>query len=328
MKHILYSIFSGVILTAAGFFASCNQNAEFSEFIPTHALQEMVRSATATCDGETVVGTVDNSAHEIKFIFVKTNDFAQVNIDIVYHERTILGNAAPKGPTTIDLNSPYTFTLNNQVEDFTYSVSAIKAATAQIDRTQCSVVADLPGDAVIKPENHVYLFDGKWMSKKAAYSEVGYKYFGWDMATPAPEGHGNSFTFDVGAQVRLSKMLVWPYWPYENNSPAVFEIYAWPLAGSPSGDWTNWVKIGEADDSAKWEITKNAEAGSENDLTQYGTPLEFKYGDVPEARYYRFKMVKNFYEAFGTAMHQYWSGRKYWMAISEIELWRYNIDNE
>ena len=153
MKHILYSIFSGVILTAAGFFASCNQNAEFSEFIPTHALQEMVRSATATCDGETVVGTVDNSAHEIKFIFVKTNDFAQVNIDIVYHERTILGNAAPKGPTTIDLNSPYTFTLNNQVEDFTYSVSAIKAATAQIDRTQCSVVADLPGDAVIKPEN-------------------------------------------------------------------------------------------------------------------------------------------------------------------------------
>lgn len=97
MKHILYSIFSGVILTAAGFFASCDQDAEFSEFIPTHALQEMVQSATATCGSETVVGTVDNSAHEIKFIFIKANDFKQVSIDILYHERTILGNAAPKG---------------------------------------------------------------------------------------------------------------------------------------------------------------------------------------------------------------------------------------
>ena len=166
MKRILYSIFSGTVLTASVLFTSCDQDAEFSEFIPTHALQEMVRSATATCDGETVVGTVDNSTHEIKFIFVKASDFAQASIDIVYHERTILGNGAPEGPTAIDLAAPYTFTLNNQVEDFSYTVSAMKAATLQIDRTQCSVVADLPGDAVIVSDKLGLLFDGKWMSKK------------------------------------------------------------------------------------------------------------------------------------------------------------------
>ena len=82
----------------------------------------------------------------------------------------------------------------------------------------------------------------------------------------------------------------------------------------------------EVDDSDKWQITKNAEAGSENDLTVNGTVVEFKYGELPEARYYRFKMLKNFYAAFGTAMNQYWSGRINYFALSEVELWRYNTE--
>lgn len=71
---------------------------------------------------------------------------------------------------------------------------------------------------------------------------------------------------------------------------------------------------------------QNAEAGSENDLTVNGTVVEFKYGELPEARYYRFKMLKNFYAAFGTAMNQYWSGRINYFALSEVELWRYNTE--
>jgi len=54
--------------------------------------------------------------------------------------------------------------------------------------------------------------------------------------------------------------------------------------------------------------------------------VEFKYGELPEARYYRFKMLKNFYAAFGTAMNQYWSGRINYFALSEVELWRYNTE--
>jgi len=167
------------------------------------------------------------------------------------------------------------------------------------------------------------------MSKKGAYGEVAYNHFGWMMANPSktPE-RGNSFTFDAGEPMRLSKIVFWPYWPYENQQPAVYELYAYTLSGEPAqtGEWTNWEKILEVDDSDKWQITKNAEAGSENDLTVNGTVVEFKYGELPEARYYRFKMLKNFYAAFGTAMNQYWSGRINYFALSEVELWRYNTE--
>ena len=62
------------IILAAGMVTSCNTDAEFSEFIPTHALSTLVKSATATCGSETVVGTVDNATHEIQFVFVNNSN--------------------------------------------------------------------------------------------------------------------------------------------------------------------------------------------------------------------------------------------------------------
>ena len=64
------------IILAAGMVTSCNTDAEFSEFIPTHALSTLVKSATATCGSETVVGTVDNATHEIQFVFVNNSNFS------------------------------------------------------------------------------------------------------------------------------------------------------------------------------------------------------------------------------------------------------------
>ena len=326
------------LLTVGTLFAACEKDAKFSEYIPVHPLSQMVLSASATCGEETVAGSVDNENHAIKFIFVQSSDFSEVNVQLNYASRTILGEGAPSGDkTVVNLSSPYTFKLNNQVEDFTYSISTTQAATVAIDKAQCKVLK-LASDAVYKEEgvadyksDPYYLFDGKHLSKKGAYSEIKYNKFSWEMSNPlsaAQEGHGNWFTFDVGASVRLSKMLLWPYSPYEGSAPAVYEIYAWPYEGEPMDDWANWVKIGQADDSAKWETTKNAEPGSADDLTLYGTTLEFAYGDVPEARYYRFKMVKNFYEAFGTAMNQYWSGRINWFDMAEMDLWYYNLPEE
>ena len=77
------------------------------------------------------------------------------------------------------------------------------------------------------------------------------------------------------------------------------------------------------DDSDKWQITKNAEAGSENDLTVNGTVVEFKYGELPEARYYRFKMQKNGYAVGKTELNQWWTGRIHWMTLSEATLVAY-----
>ncbi|WP_290540347.1 DUF5000 domain-containing lipoprotein [Alistipes sp.] len=331
MKRI-YSILTFLAL-AGGVLTSCDQDAKFSTYIPTHALHEMVRSAKATCGEETVTGAVDNNTHAIKFVFVSDVDFSKVKVVIDYASRTVLKEGAFT-EQEINLTTPYTFVLNNLEEDFTYTISVDKALVAEVDRAQCAVLA-MENDAVYddtapgQAGGHIrYCFDGKRMSKKEAYGEVGYNFFGWTMKEPAPEGHGNSFTFDVGEPMRLSKMLIWPYWPYNNNAPAIYEIYAYTLPGEPTGDWANWVKIADVDDSDKWEIVKNAQPGSAEDLTTQGTTIEFKFGDVPETRYYRLKMVKNFYAAFGEAMNANWKVRQNWFTLSEIELWRYNISEK
>ena len=319
------------IILAAGMVTSCNTDAEFSEFIPTHALSTLVKSATATCGSETVVGTVDNATHEIQFVFVNNSNFSDVAVTLEYATRAIRKEGAPEEGQKLNLSAPYSFVMNNLEEDFTYTIAASRAQIMQVDHTQCTVLqldtdADYQRTKEVDPSR---CFDGKHMSKKGAYGEVAYNHFGWMMANPSktPE-RGNSFTFDAGEPMRLSKIVFWPYWPYENQQPAVYELYAYTLSGEPAqtGEWTNWEKILEVDDSDKWQITKNAEAGSENDLTVNGTVVEFKYGELPEARYYRFMMLKNFYAAFGTAMNQYWSGRINYFALSEVELWRYNTE--
>ena len=290
-----------------------------------------MKSATATCGSETVVGTVDNATHELQFVFVNKSNFSDVAVTLEYATRAIRKEGAPEEGQKLNLSAPYSFVMNNLEEDFTYTIAASRAQIMQVDHTQCTVLqldtdADYQRTKEVDPSR---CFDGKHMSKKGAYGEVAYNHFGWMMANPSktPE-RGNSFTFDAGEPMRLSKIVFWPYWPYENQQPAVYELYAYTLSGEPAqtGEWTNWEKILEVDDSDKWQITKNAEAGSENDLTVNGTVVEFKYGELPEARYYRFKMLKNFYAAFGTAMNQYWSGRINYFALSEVELWRYNTE--
>ncbi len=331
MKRIILSL----LTLAAGLTTSCNIDAEFSEFVPTHPLSTLVKSATATCGSETVSGTVDNSTHEIKFVFIESSNFSDVKVTLDYATRAILKEGAPEAGQQINLSSTYSFVLNNLEEDFTYTIAASRALVTQVDHSQCSVI-ELDNDAIYLKQgiaetksDPYFCFDGKHMSKKNAYSEITYNSFGWQMYNPQkPEevGHGNSFTFDAGEPMRLSKVIFWPYWPYNNQAPAIYELYAYRLPGEPaqSGEWTNWEKIADIDDSQKWQPTKDAEPGSPEDLTVTGTVLEFKYDQIPEARYYRVKMLKNFYAAFGTAMNQYWSGRINYCQIAEVELWRYN----
>ena len=85
------------IILAAGMVTSCNTDAEFSEFIPTHALSTLVKSATATCGSETVVGTVDNATHEIQFVFVNNSNFSDVAVTLEYATRAIRKEGAPAG---------------------------------------------------------------------------------------------------------------------------------------------------------------------------------------------------------------------------------------
>lgn len=326
---------AGIVLMLGG----CDVDAKFETRIPVHPLTNMVRSAEATVGAETVPGVVDNKEHTIVFVFNDSKDFSDAHVRIVYASRAILLEGAFEDFTT-DLNEPYTFTVNNTEEDFIYTVTASKAAIQQVDRTNCSVVLGLENDA--DPANindsannreASFLFDGKWMSKKGAYTEVAYKYFGWAMTSggeapvgPDGEQYGNAYTVDLGEPMKIARMRFWPYYPYEGNAAALFEIYAYTYEGEPTGDWNGWQMIAEVDDSAKWEIVKAAEPGSAEDLCTEGTVVEFAYSDVPLARYYRVKIVKNFYAYYQTAMNPYWAGRQFWYSVSELEAWKYNIE--
>lgn len=323
----------------AAVLSGCDVDAKFETRIPTHPLTNMVLSAEATVGVETVPGVVDNKEHTIVFVFNDNKDFADALVRIVYSSRAICKDGALEEFTT-DLNGTYSFVVNNQEEDFTYTVSATRAAIQQVDRTSCAVVLGLENDAdpamINDSANNSgaeYLFDGKWMSKKAAYSEVQYKHFGWHMTSsgqppvgPNGEQYGNAYTVDLGESMKVARMRFWPYYPYEGDAAAQFEIYAYAFDGEPTGDWSGWQLIAEVDDSAKWEIVKNADPGSADDLCTEGTVVEFSYNDVPDARYYRVKMVKNFYAFYQTAMNPYWAGRQFWYSVSELEAWKYNIE--
>ena len=82
------------------------------------------------------------------------------------------------------------------------------------------------------------------------------------------------------------------------------------------------------DDSAQWNIIKEVGAGETHPLITEGTTVDFVYSDVPLARYYRVKIVKNFYEYYQDKMNSAWAQRKYWYDVSELEAWRYNLDSE
>ena len=125
------------IILAAGMVTSCNTDAEFSEFIPTHALSTLVKSATATCGSETVVGTVDNATHEIQFVFVNNSNFSDVAVTLEYATRAIRKEGAPEEGQKLNLSAPYSFVMNNLEEDFTYTIAASRAQIMQVDHTQC-----------------------------------------------------------------------------------------------------------------------------------------------------------------------------------------------
>lgn len=323
--------------------ASCDIEKKFDTEIPEYPLTQLVKSATATAGDETVEGVVDNAAHTVTFVFNDTKDFTSTEIKLNFPSRVILKEGAVE-ELTVDLNAgkAYTFVVNNLEEDVTYSVTAYKASIVLVDRTQCSVITGLDGDAdpsklETAASNDGYgtgcafLFDGKWLSRKEGYTDLHYQCFGWEMGSlkgSNGENFGTAYTVDFGAPMRVAKMRFLPYRAYCENAAALYEIYAWTLDGEPSGDWSNWQLIASVDDSAKWNIIKEIGAGETHPLITEGTTVDFVYSEVPLARYYRVKIVKNFYEYYQDKMSSEWANRKYWYDVSELMVWRYNLDSE
>ncbi len=351
MKHLFNTI---MILMAAGLgLVSCDIDKKFDTKIPQYPLTQLVKSATATVGDETVDGVVDNDAHTVTFVFKETKDFSSVSIKVTYPSRVVRKDGA-LDELTADLSSSkaYTFVVNNLEEDVTYSMTAFRAATVKVDRTKCSVVTGLTGDAnpeklstTTNPEGKYgslpkHLFDGIYMTAKPTseegnhqWSSIGYRSFGWQMDTKDLTGangeqYGNAYTVDLGSKMRVAKMVFWPYWPYTRTEGAQFEIYAWTLDGEPSGEWTNWELIASADFSDRFELAASLPGDSTDPIFSEGMVVNFNYSEVPEARYYRVKLVKNFMSVYQDKIDSNWKNPSNVNAytVCELEAWQYNID--
>lgn len=341
-------------MMSAGAFAlsSCDIEKKFDTEIPTYPLTQLVKSATATAGEETVDGVVDNDAHTITFVFKETKDFTSVDVKFNYPSRVVLKDGAREELTTdFSEGKTYSFVLNNLEEDVTYTASAFRAASLKVDHTQCSVITGLAGDAnpakmktTDDPQGRwgslpEHLFDGLYMTRKPTndfsepWSQIEYKSFGWQMSAEDLKGangeqYGNAYTVDLGEKMRVAEMVFWPYWPYTRLDGAQFEIYAWKLDGEPSGDWTNWQLIATADFSDRYETALKEDGGSSHPYFSEGMRVTFNYSDVPEAQYYRVKLIKNFMSVFQDKIDKNWSYATNVNAytVSELEVWKYNVD--
>ncbi|MCQ2158892.1 MAG: DUF4855 domain-containing protein [Bacteroidales bacterium] len=207
----------------------------------------------------------------------------------------------------------------------------------EIPFEQCSIL-NLEGDAVLSTDNGPSvkftmreLFDGRWMSGYQRWSEVAWKFFGWDGGETHPW-----FTFDVSRSVKLYKLAVMPYRGLQGIDPAQFELWAYVADGQVPAktreDWylsdTNWVRILDADFSY---LRDKAISLSASDIGKSGTDpcVEGEVAfvgnccdTIPRARYYRFRLLNNFNGAFRDENNGvYWTSSASACNMSELRLW-------
>lgn len=208
----------------------------------------------------------------------------------------------------------------------------------EIPFSDCRVL-NLEGDATLLTENGPSvkftmreLFDGKWMSGYQRWSEVGWRFFGWDGSEQHPW-----ITFDVSRSVKLYKMAVMPYRGLQGSDPAQFELWAYTADGTvpeaTDEQWyvndPDWVRIIDADFSHLMEKALAL------DPSHVGEPSydpcvegEVAYAGgccdtIPRARYYRFRLINNFSGAFRdeNPLSVYWASSAAACHMSEIRLW-------
>ena len=205
---------------------------------------------------------------------------------------------------------------------FTLEVQPIAyESTYMPDKSKMRAFA-LENDGVVGTSNSAseYLFDGKWMTAKSDYAPIAYKH--WELTTTiaqAAEGHGDSFTIDAGETIRLARFITYHYYDYINHDPLIYEIYAYTGTGEPEAAWDKWVKLGGMDVTEISKIVKALPAKTPCEYIANGDTLVIPEENAIEARYYRFKTIKNGYNFYGEG----WGVRNHWLTLSEVTLIAY-----
>lgn len=295
-----------------------------------------------------IYAEVDNASHKISFDFSAGSvTLSAVPVVIIYSPRSELKTGAFT-EATIDLTSPYTFVCTDGVNDLTYTITGAMSMGTLVPNTECSVVKGIAGACPASdPENiaagaykstdaggnllndPANLFDGVWMSKAEAYTEVGYRYFGQGFVT---EDYSTWFVFDIGSKAKVEKIVIWPYYPYsQGQCPWKYELYAFVGEGEV-GAWSassaDWKKVAE-DDLTEWyyeqkavEESKDTLYGTESDHCTTGRTVEFDAA-APSAQYYCYHMSANMFSLGQSDLFPWWTGRTRAMMMSEIQVYAY-----
>lgn len=249
MKRII-SILAAWLILAAGL-VSCDKEAKFSEEIPEHALENIIKSVTAVGHspetGEEVEavadlnGGVDNQQHTVQLEFKKQVDLSQITLRFEYAQRLAQLDKYPE-EMSADLTNPITLMLSNLKEDVTYTISAIVNVEVVVteyeaDKTKMSAIlgtyGDLPADRVTENFGFSYLVNGVRAEAWQTYGD--WAYFGMSVNVEnegevIPEEIKDKYSaapiIDFGRPTTLAKLTLWPYWDYSRWEYTVYvDIY-------------------------------------------------------------------------------------------------------
>lgn len=193
-------------------------------------------------------------------------------IDTFFHVRTIEYDPASL-PSVVQMAKPYAY---------------------------INLTGDVAQDKVFE---WAILFDGKAMSGKEKYGDVGWKSCYTDDPTADPQW----ITFDVGAAIKMQRIRMDFYYFKSGSMPTDMDVVAYAGEGVPpsldAADpdyWKDWVVVCNFDNT----LLSNDDAGFLK-----GMDSTFEPDDVPIARYYRMK--SNGLNA--------WGGTRF--SLSELTVW-------
>ena len=125
MKRFISYIALAGVLAAACTPSQVNLHPE----VPVYPVTVPIKAATATSGGATASGVIDNNAHTIDFAFESSEaNLSAVSVHLDLSSRAKCEEFAQD--KVVNLSQPYSFVVNNAVDDITFTLSARMVETA------------------------------------------------------------------------------------------------------------------------------------------------------------------------------------------------------
>lgn len=295
MKKIV--VLASVTLCSLLNFTSCEEDG-LDDSIPENPVVTPIKAVTAQDGEESVKAVITDKTKTIELSLKNLRSLSNVDIHLSISKRAKLISPADT-VLTVDLTQPYTIVVNNLIKDVSYTLTASIPEYIQVGHTKHK--ASLFSNDSPKMEGDIdKLWDGKKMSKPEAYDEVNYGNYLCG-STNGP----SSFAFDIGETIHLYRFRASLYWAYTNVCPKRYELWGYLKDGVPSqsGDWSEWTRLGEIDNS-----------GSLLSDFGEGDNIYIEKENSPKVRYLRVRCLEN-YKGNGTTS----------FSLCEIAVWAYNM---